>query len=156
MEFDYYQYSISEHLASAIINGDESGLSPEEISDLNAFMDELPVKNGHFDVMGDESNFARCEVSGLHADCLSFRLYFPLVSDWTEQENMIKAIKTHAEALYSKGWDVVVEAYDDNDILAELSINGMDLDKTIQSLQAMIDVRADMMAEHQAEARSSY
>ena len=79
MEFDYYQYEISEHLASAIINGDESGLSPVEISDLTAFMADLPVKNGHFDVMGDESNFARCEISGLHDDCLTVRLYFPLI-----------------------------------------------------------------------------
>ena len=73
----------------------------------------------------------------------------------TEQE-MIQAIRAYAEALYSKGWDVVVEAYDDGDLLEELSINGMDVVKTIQSLQAMVDVRADMMAEHQAEARSSY
>ena len=80
MEFDYYQYEISGHYASAIINGDESGLSPAEISDLNAFMAELPVSNGHFDVMEGESNFARCEVSNLHDDCLNFRLYFPLVS----------------------------------------------------------------------------
>ena len=79
MEFDYYQYEISGHYASAIINGDESGLSPAEISDLTAFMADLPVKNGHFDVMEGESNFARCEVSGLHADCLNFRLYFPLI-----------------------------------------------------------------------------
>jgi hypothetical protein len=73
----------------------------------------------------------------------------------TDQEK-IKAIQKHAEALYDKGWDVVVEAYDDSQLMEELSINGMDLVKTIQSLQAMIDVRADMMAEHQAEARSSY
>ena len=79
MEFDYYQYDISEHFASAIINGDESGLSPVEISDLTAFMADLPVKNGHFDVMDGESSFARCEISGLHADCLNFRLYFPLI-----------------------------------------------------------------------------
>jgi len=73
----------------------------------------------------------------------------------TEQEK-IQAIRTYAEALYNKGWDVVVEAYDDGDLLEELSENGMDIVKTVQSLQAMIDVRADMMAEHQAEARSSY
>ena len=78
MEFDYYQYDISNSFASAIINGDYSGLSPVEISDLTAFMADLPVKNGHFDVMEDESNFALCEISGLHDDCLSFRLYFPL------------------------------------------------------------------------------
>lgn len=73
----------------------------------------------------------------------------------TDQKK-IKAIKAYAEALYNMGWDVVVEAYDDNDLMDELSENGMDLMKTIQSLQKMIDLRADVMAEHQAEARSSY
>ncbi len=73
----------------------------------------------------------------------------------TEQEK-IQAIKTYAEALYSMGWDVVVEAYDDSQLLEELALNDMDVVKTIQSLQAMVDVRADMMAEHQAEARASY
>jgi hypothetical protein len=156
MEFDYYQYNISQHYASAIINGDESGLSPAEISDLNAFMAELPVSNGHFDVIGDESNFALCEVSNLHDDCLTFRLYFPLVSDWTEQEKKIKAIKEYAGVFYNEGWDVIVECWTNEDLLAELSINGMDLAKTLKSLQALVDVRADMMAEHQAEAKSSY
>ena len=69
----------------------------------------------------------------------------------TDQEK-IQAIKTYAEALYSMGWDVVVEAYDDSQLLEELALNDMDVVKTIQSLQAMVDVRADMMAEHQAEA----
>jgi len=73
----------------------------------------------------------------------------------TEQEK-IQAIKTYAEALYSMGWDVVVEAYDDSQLLEELALNNMDVVKTIQSLQAIVDVRADMMAEHQAEARASY
>ena len=72
------------------------------------------------------------------------------------EQQMIQAIRAYAEALYSKGWDVVVEAYDDSQLLEELSVNDMNLTRTIQSLQAMIDVRADMMAEHQAEAKSSY
>jgi len=79
MEFDYYQYEISGHYASAIINGDYSGLSNQEETALTLFMANLPVNNGHFDVMEDESNFARCEVSGLHDDCLIVRLYFPLI-----------------------------------------------------------------------------
>ena len=73
----------------------------------------------------------------------------------TNQEK-IQAIRAYAEAFYSKGWDVVVEAYDDSELLQELSENDMNIFNTIQSLQAMIDVRADVMAEHQAEARSSY
>ena len=73
----------------------------------------------------------------------------------TKQEK-IQAIRAYAEALYSKGWDIVVEAYDDSQLLEELSRNDMNIFNTILSLQAMIDVRADMMAEHQAEAKSSY
>lgn len=73
----------------------------------------------------------------------------------TEQE-LIQAIRKHAEANYNKGWDVVVEAYDDGDLLEELSENNMLYTKTIQSLQATIDLRNDMMEEHQAEARQSY
>jgi hypothetical protein len=73
----------------------------------------------------------------------------------TEQE-MIQSIRKHAEALYNKGWDVVVEAYDDGDLLEELSENGMSLSKTLISLQEMVDLRNEQMEEHQAEARSSY
>jgi hypothetical protein len=72
-----------------------------------------------------------------------------------EQEK-IQLIRKYAEIFYNEGWDIVVEAFTDGDLLEELSINDMDLAKTFKSLQAMIDVRADMMAEHQAEARSSY
>jgi len=73
----------------------------------------------------------------------------------TNQEK-IRAIRAYAEALYNMGWDVVVEAYDASQLMEELALNDMDVVKTIQSLQAMVDVRADMMAEHQAEARASY
>jgi hypothetical protein len=81
MEFDYYQYKISAHFASAIINGDESGLTNTEISEINRFMDDLPVKNGHFDLEDyeGESSFSLCEICGLYSDCLNFRLYFPLI-----------------------------------------------------------------------------
>ena len=81
MEFDYYQYEISGHFASAIINGDESGLSPAEISDLTAFMADLPVNNGHFDIVDydGETFFSRCEICGLYSECLTVRLYFPLI-----------------------------------------------------------------------------
>ena len=80
MKFDYYQYEISAHFASAIINGDDSGLTNTEISEINRFMDELPVKNGHFDLVDydGEGFFSRCEISGLYSECLNFRLYFPL------------------------------------------------------------------------------
>tara|TARA_R110000868_G_scaffold18467_9_gene81175 strand:+ start:141 stop:392 length:252 start_codon:yes stop_codon:yes gene_type:complete len=78
MKFDYYQYEISAHFASAIINDDYSGLTDNEVKELDLFMGNLPVKNGHFDLVDYEGFFSRCEISGLHDDCFNFRLYFPL------------------------------------------------------------------------------
>jgi hypothetical protein len=80
MKFDYYTYQIGGHYLSGLINGDESGLSNTEISELNRFMDELPVKNGHFDAMDlDNSSFSTCEVCGLYSETYEVRLYFPLM-----------------------------------------------------------------------------
>lgn len=80
MKFDYYTYEIGSHYASAIINGDYSGLIDSDIKELDLFMSNLPVKNGHFDIVDydGEGFFSRCEISGLYSECLNFRLYFPL------------------------------------------------------------------------------
>jgi hypothetical protein len=73
-----------------------------------------------------------------------------------KEEEMIASIRVHANMLYNKGWDVVVECYDDGDLLEELSENGMSLSKTLISLQEMVDCRNDRKEEQEAEARSSY
>jgi hypothetical protein len=80
MKFDYYQYDISAHFVGAIIYGDYSGLTDSEVKELDLFMDNLPVDNGHFDIVDydGEGFFSRCEISGLYSDCLNFRLFFPL------------------------------------------------------------------------------
>jgi len=80
MKFDYYQYEISAHFASAIINGDYLGLIDSDIKELDLFMNNLPVDNGHFDLVDydGEGFFSRCEISGLYSECLDFRLIFPL------------------------------------------------------------------------------
>jgi hypothetical protein len=80
MKFDYYTFNIGAPYMSAIINMDDSGLTNTEISEINRFMDELPVKNGHFDLADydAEGNFSICEVCGLYSDCLEVRLYFPI------------------------------------------------------------------------------
>jgi hypothetical protein len=81
MKFDYYTYQIGGHYLSAIINGDNSGLSDDENQELNLFLDNLPVNNGHFDVMDFDNGteFTTCEVSNLYSECYEVRLYFPLV-----------------------------------------------------------------------------
>ena len=80
MKFDYYQYEISAHFVGAIIYGDYSGLTDSEAKELDLFMDNLPVDNGHFDIVDydGEGFFSRCEISGVYSECLNFRLYFPL------------------------------------------------------------------------------
>jgi hypothetical protein len=80
MNFDYYTFNIGSHFLSAIINGDYSGLSDQEEANLNYFMDNLPVKNGHFDLANYEGEtfFSDCEICGFYSDCLEIRLYFPI------------------------------------------------------------------------------
>ena len=73
-----------------------------------------------------------------------------------DEQACIQFIRNYAETNYNKGWDLVVEAYDDGDLLEELSEHNFDLKKTIQSLQDTIDLRKQLMEEHQAEARQSY
>ncbi len=73
-----------------------------------------------------------------------------------DEQACIKFIRKYADDHYNEGWDLVVEAYADGDLLEELSEHNFDLKKTIQSLQDTIDLRKQLMEEHQAEARQSY
>ena len=59
---------------------DYTGLNDLEEAELNRWLDNLPVKNGHFDIVDydGETFFSRCEISGLYSECLKIRLYFPL------------------------------------------------------------------------------
>jgi hypothetical protein len=74
---DYYEFNLAAHWLSALINGDETGLSDDESDDLAAFM--LPytsLQNMTIDVVDEESQFARDAVSELYADCYTVRFYF--------------------------------------------------------------------------------
>ena len=73
-----------------------------------------------------------------------------------DEQACIQFISKYDDDHYNEGWDLVVEAYADGDLLEELSEHNFDLKKTIQSLQDTIDLRKQLMAEHQAEARQSY
>ena len=57
---------------------------------------------------------------------------------------LIQAIRIHANNHYSQGWDAVVEAFTDGDILEYLSESDFDLPKTILSIQEWIDLRKEM------------
>ena len=80
MKFDYYEYKISEHWMSALINGDYTGLDDSEENTLDAWLAGLPV-HGHWDISQDELDngpaFSVCDICQLHAMCYAIRHYFP-------------------------------------------------------------------------------
>jgi hypothetical protein len=79
MTFDHYTYILADHWASAIINADYTGLDDAEEKQLTEWLAENHKPQGHWDIEGtDESYFARDEISGLHANCITVRQYFPL------------------------------------------------------------------------------
>lgn len=64
---------------------------------------------------------------------------------------LIGAIRQHANANYNKGWDYVVECWDDGDLLDELSYCGMDLKKTIASMQDHVNMYLQRQQEQRAD-----
>ena len=76
MKFEYYDYTISEHYAPAIINDDYSGLDDGEHAALTNWLEDNEQRASHWDIEDENRHFARCEVSGLMSDCLTIRQYF--------------------------------------------------------------------------------
>lgn len=77
---DYYDFRISGHFLSAIINGDYSGLTDTECIQLDSFIDDYSLlKNSIWDVdtaEDQDSHFAECDITGLYSDCYSVKLHF--------------------------------------------------------------------------------
>lgn len=74
MQVDYFTYTIAEHWVCAIEYGDQ--LSEEEAEQLSDFLDKLPQDALGWEY-GEEAYFAVDEVSGLHAQCVDCKLFFP-------------------------------------------------------------------------------
>lgn len=66
-------FTIANHWITAIEYGDETGLSDSESAELAAWIETLPPC-AVFDY-SDSSEFARDEVSGLMADCVTVTVY---------------------------------------------------------------------------------
>ena len=74
---DYYELTLAAHYLPALINSDYSGLDDSEAADLDAFMRFYNrLEDMTIDIIDEEPHFAIDEVSGLHADCYTCRLYF--------------------------------------------------------------------------------
>ena len=80
MEFEQYSYRLAGHWASPIVNGDATGLSDAEESELNTFLGTLPKGCGHWDGWNEEtSNFGIDEVSGKYAETFECTYFVPKV-----------------------------------------------------------------------------
>jgi hypothetical protein len=66
------------------------------------------------------------------------------MNNMTNEEALVAYIRRYAEMNYTQGWDEVVEAWSDGDILELLSDNQFDLPKTMKLLQSIMDVRAEI------------
>ena len=77
MKFEEMDYIIGAHFASALINGDYTGLDDHEEAALNAWLEQHEMRGGHWDMKGDGLDFALCEVTNLMSDCITARQYYP-------------------------------------------------------------------------------
>jgi len=75
---DFYEFQIGDFWASAIINGDESGLTDDESKMLKAWHDNLPDVDGHIDGFDESDSLGFCidDITGLFSECYRVRLVF--------------------------------------------------------------------------------
>lgn len=76
MKLDYYEYTIAECFEPALINGDITGLSDDEAAQFHAWIESTDRQITHWDASDSDENFTRCEVTNLHAHCMTVRGYF--------------------------------------------------------------------------------
>ena len=74
---DYYEFNISEHFLSAIVNDDYSGLNDVEENLLNRFLSQQNnLDNPSWEIIDGEPHFIDCDVTGLFSNCHEVRLHF--------------------------------------------------------------------------------
>jgi hypothetical protein len=67
MKFTQYEYTVSSHFLSALINGDVTGLSDEEECELDEWLESLEHGEGHWSTTEEHDEFGLCEVTGLRS-----------------------------------------------------------------------------------------
>ena len=79
MATDYYEYTVLGDYTVALINGDCTGLTDDEVKSLDTFEAEA-IRNAsryrqhwHWDI-ADDAGFAQCEVCELWGECVTLRL----------------------------------------------------------------------------------
>jgi hypothetical protein len=76
MKFDSMEYTIGSHFASALVNGDYSGLDDNEARDLDSWLEENQFRGGFWDI-GETHEFTRCEISKLMGECITAIQHYP-------------------------------------------------------------------------------
>ena len=74
MKFEQVEFSVSEHFLNAIINDDRTGLSANDIRDLNIFLWSVNSDYGvgHYSCENDEAvDFKTCHICELKANCVT-------------------------------------------------------------------------------------
>ena len=69
MKFDHIEHTIASYFASALIDGDVTGLEDEEENDFNEWFDSVGA-HSHFDI-SEDTFFDIDEVTGLYANCVT-------------------------------------------------------------------------------------
>jgi len=69
MKFEEYTFTIGAHYLSALIDGDETGLSDAESEELASWLrhvieTNIGTRNHHWSPTDNENEFGRCEITG--------------------------------------------------------------------------------------------
>jgi len=77
---DYFEYDIAEHFLNVIVNNDYSGLENDDEANLKKFLDSVysnhAVINSAWDWDNGDSDYTRCEVCDLYANCVRVKLRY--------------------------------------------------------------------------------
>jgi mannitol/fructose-specific phosphotransferase system IIA component (Ntr-type) len=66
-----------------------------------------------------------------------------------QTETLVAAVRAHAEDNYDKGWDVIVEAYTDAEIIEQLG-NATTPEQAIETIGQIVEVTWDVRQDRQA------
>lgn len=78
-KWDQYEFRLGSWWATAIINGDYSGLSDQETAQLDQWIASQELPNGHWDGFDEEKDslgFSRDDITGMAGDCYRVRYHF--------------------------------------------------------------------------------
>jgi mannitol/fructose-specific phosphotransferase system IIA component (Ntr-type) len=66
-----------------------------------------------------------------------------------QTDALIATVRAHAEANYDKGWDLIVEAYTDAEIIEQLG-NATTPEQAIETISRIVEVTWDIRQDRQA------